>query len=877
MTAADRQTFGSLLRRYRKQAGLTQEELAERAGLSVRSIGGLERDIGQAPYRATVTQLIEALELAANEAAALEAAAPRRHGAERARPASSPKRGACAEQQLPLGGYLGSLPTGPLAGRLEELARLTVLAGEVAAGTGHLVMLVGEPGIGKTRLAQELTSHLYELGFLIGAGRCYEPEQNVPYYPFLDILSAMYSLAPAEIRADAAQHWSSLGVLLPDQPGMRGTGGPGQAEQVRLFRAVSGFLEALAARSPVAVMLDDLHWADSASLRLLTYLARHTRTARILLLGTYRDVEISRDHPLGAAVLDLGREGLIECTALLRLDEPDTGALIGDILESERVAAGVVHLVQERTEGNPFFVHQVVRGLVEGGGVYRRDGRWECKATEELSVPESVRGVIGRRVARLDPTTQEILRRASVLGTRFNFDELAPLSGHTDEVVERAIDEASAVRLVRHEGKDTYAFDHALTQATLYADLSARQKRRLHLAAGEVLERLPDRSRRERTAELAWHFLQGSDVARAYRYTMLACDEVARLGAEVEAKQYADTAVRLAQELGDEEAEVTALMHVAGIVATMTRYEEALQIAQTALARIDTKKHPHIHARWLMDAGRLSMSLGDLRAARAHIERGMRVAERAGGMIWPMHRFGLLLFYLGEWKDAREQLERLLRADGLDQDIAGAAHTELGRLALAEGRWDDVPYHLAQAESNAESAGNMHQVVLVRCLRARWDALNERVDTALGAIDTLCDDPRMLTEDLQEVRPIQVEIHLAAGDITGAAEIAAQAVHDTRASRYTLYLVEALISQGMVRIREGRPTDATASLVEALALARSMPNLYAEGRALYQLGVLAQGKKEYGTARERFSQALAIFQRLGARKDVELSGAALLV
>jgi class 3 adenylate cyclase len=418
--------------------------------------------------------------------------------------------GLSTHQVLPIGGFLGSLPDGPLVARNAELRQVLASMENAATAQGRTVLLAGEPGAGKTRLAQEVTLELRNRGFLIAAGRCYEAEQNIPYFPFLEALSVAHTAAPPELQRDAARRWLYLGVLLPDQVGVQEVAGGGQEEQ-RLSFAVVSFITAIAELAPLALLLDDLHWADPASLKLLLHLARQTRSARIFILGAYRDVEVNRRHPLEGTLRELDREGLTHRVAVRRLDQEGTAALMAASFGEEEISSEFAGLVYGRTEGNPFFIQQVVRSLVERGDVYREGARWECKGVDAIDVPESVRAVIGQRLERLSQETQDVLAEASVLGQTFGFDELVGLSDRSaqraESDIERALDEAEAMGLVTELARDVYGFDHALTQQALYAELSTRRRRRLHLADGETIESLPERKRKGRTAELSWHFL----------------------------------------------------------------------------------------------------------------------------------------------------------------------------------------------------------------------------------------------------------------------------------------------------------------------------------------------------------------------------------
>ncbi|HEX8917759.1 MAG TPA: AAA family ATPase, partial [Chloroflexota bacterium] len=492
-----------------------------------------------------------------------------------------------AVQDFPIGGFLGALPANPLAGREEELGEVLASIEVVIGGAGRLVMLAGEPGAGKTRLAQEVTLHLRNQGFLLAPGSCFEPKQSVPYYPFLDIVAALYSLVPPAVRSQAAQRWPYIGRLLPE------TGIPSpppsdeQDDQERLFRAVTAFIQTVAQQVPVAILLDDLHWSDGASLDLLQHITRHTRGDRVLICATYRDVEVGRQHPLERTLQDLHRQGLMERIAVRRLDQDQTRALVASTFGQEQVSKEFAALIYRHTEGNPFFTQEVLRSLVERGDIYREDGRWERREVAEIEVPESVRAVIGQRLSRLQEDTQDLLREASVLGSSFGFDELHSMGGRPEEAVELAIEEAAEAGILRETGRDVYSFNHALTQQTLYAELSGRRRRRLHLAAGEALERLPERDRTRRAAELAWHFLEGEDAERALRYSMLAGANAEEVYAREEAVLHYRRAVEPAQELAANnpsrrKVEAEALFKLGRMLAITDRHPEAQRILEDA-------------------------------------------------------------------------------------------------------------------------------------------------------------------------------------------------------------------------------------------------------------------------------------------------------
>jgi predicted ATPase len=476
----------------------------------------------------------------------------------------------------PLGGFLGAAPSGPIVAREEEVSRLLSLLDEVVRGEGRLVMLAGEPGVGKTRLAQEVTVGGRARGFQVASGRCYEPERSVPYYPFLEVLTVLSEGVPAGLRAEAPRRWPYLERLLPDRPReVSGSEMGAQDVQQRLFWAVSGFLQAAAESAPVAVLLDDLHWADESSLRLLQHVARQTRGSRVLLVGTYRDVEVGRQNPLERLLRDLHRDGMLEEMTVRRLEEEGTGALAAAVLGTTEVPGELAQLVHAHTDGHPFFTQEVMRALVERGDVFLRDGNWDRWAMEDIEVPQSVRSAIGERVSRLSDQTQTVLHEASVLGQAFGFEELWRMGKRSEEEVEEALEEVLTAMLIRVSGRDEYSFNHALTQQTLYAELTPRRRRRLHAAAGEALEQLPERERRRRAAQIARHFLEADDRERALPFAMLAGDEAEAVYAHDEAEQQFRIAVELARDGHDQAREKQrrcgSLAGSSGRQASMTR------------------------------------------------------------------------------------------------------------------------------------------------------------------------------------------------------------------------------------------------------------------------------------------------------------------
>jgi predicted ATPase len=303
---------------------------------------------------------------------------------------------------------------------------------------------------------------------------------------------------------------------------------------------VTGFLQALADEQPLALLLDDLHWADGASLELLLHLARQTHDCPLLVLGTYRESEVPSDHPLSVGVRDLIRAQLVERLELLQLSREGTAALLSATLEAGEVSEAVTDLIYGPTEGNAFFVQELVRTLLERREItLGSSGRWEPREGADVAVPATVQAAVLERVSRLSAPAQETLGIASVLGQRFRFDDLlatstqitqtpevlataaAPFGGiEAESRLEAQLEEAVRARVLREVGGSEYALSHALAQRALYEQLAVRRRRRIHRAVAESLERLGEEERARRATDIAYHFRQAEEPARALPFVL---------------------------------------------------------------------------------------------------------------------------------------------------------------------------------------------------------------------------------------------------------------------------------------------------------------------------------------------------------------------
>lgn len=433
-------------------------------------------------------------------------------------------------------------------GRQEEVACLRQCLAEAVQHKGSVALVAGEPGLGKTRLVSEIAIEAADRGFQVLNGRAYETEGMPPYLPFSEALSPyVRDRSPqelAEVLGATAPYVAKLlpqlYQLLPDIPELPSL--DPEAERYRLFEGVTEFVLRLTAKAPLFLFLDDLHWADEATLLLLQHLARHVPEAPLLIVATYRDVEIDDRHPLASLLMDVTRQRLGLQITLRPLDRRDSGALVGAILD-EQPAPQIVDAVYAATEGNAFFMEELLRHFKEQG----RDLSDAHLRVGNLAIPEGVRQVIGRRLAHLGSEANQLLAYSSVLGRDLSLAEVAAVTEKDEASLLDLLDAALAARLLV-EGSHGYAFAHPLIRETLYQSLSRPRRRQLHRRVGEALERLYDTNLEPHLTELAYHFCQAvqrsDDVSKAIGYATRAGERAVAVAAYEEAADHFQRALQ---------------------------------------------------------------------------------------------------------------------------------------------------------------------------------------------------------------------------------------------------------------------------------------------------------------------------------------------
>ena len=586
-------------------------------------------------------------------------------------------------------------PAAPLevfVGREAELTELRRLLQAALDGHGGLVLVGGEPGVGKTALVKQLIKEAEQQGAVALFGRCYESEGTVPYSPFVETTEQALGLVPEEwLREDLADDAAEVARMVPELRRRFPDIGepvdlPPEQQRRYFFNAITGFMARGTKRLPVVLVADDVHWADEPTLLLVEHMASVIGNLRLLAIGTYRDVELDVSRPLAATLERLLRNRAASRIAVKRFDR----AGVARILETHlgRPAPDtLVDAVYSETEGNPFFVDEVFRHLLEEGKVLDEHGEFRTSVEiGELEVPESVRLVVGRRVERLGPDAQRVLAAGAVVGRGFEFALLERIAGVDTATLLDVMDEAERARVIVPEERGTqiyYTFGHELIRQTLLASLSFPRRQHLHLAVADAIEALDPGAAETRPSEIAHHLLQAgaaAEVDRTIGYLKRAAERAFEAAAYEEAVRSSESALGLLRP-GNERVRVALLEQMGWAERALGHFERCTELWDEVVDAHAATGDVEIAGRLLWEMGYVLIWLARFDQAVAAYARGIGIvgerdiAERAAliGGLATMLSFG------GVVGVADEQFDEALRIATVVGDDQGLGRIHWGR------------------------------------------------------------------------------------------------------------------------------------------------------------------------------------------------------
>ena len=910
------------------------------------------------------------------------------------------------------------LPTvGPFVGRDAELFRMTAPLSRFTGSAQpaappsehpHLVLLGAEAGMGKTRLLAEVAQRARDTGVLVLAGGCYEQEGRLPYGPIHDALADYLRAQPALFLGRVRGLEQDVARIVPEIRSLTGNAvqaprRDAEAERIQLFLAVSQALERISEGGPLLLVLDDLHWADEATLQLLHFLLRQPGLERALVIGTYRAEELTRDAALTELARDRSAGHRTESILLQPLSPTDLGVLVEGRLDGA-CAPDLVTTLHTRSGGNPFFALQMVNLLQEEGRLEQSEGAWRMVEGTTLELPPAVRETIARRLRHLRPDEREALILGAILGRQFDYPPLARLWQGEELTLFEVLDRAIDAHLLA-ETEEGYSFRHPLLWEVVYHRAPGPRRATLHERAALSLEEFYGNRAQEHAAELAHHFASAGRVHLdcAAHYLVIAGDQAETAFAHAEAEQHYRKAVELVRQTQDGARVAEVTEKLGSVLRFVGRYDEALDLLEEAaelhaatgdldaegrvvaqigwayyfapkfeegLARLQPVVQkleaggvsrslallygplPRLRGevegpaaeieaaeraaelaravdddsllagaemrrgRGLLDSGRLEEALealagamalaervndlfvltasnhfasmayyrlGQLDEAMRAVERGVDCGERRGGLEQLMGGgYANLVQYAllsGAWTEARSYAERFLsmvQSQGNRSWLAQPLYW-LGAVCFYEGAWEEATRHLEEGSAIVRASGNQPSFPglqrPVETLLAQMDLLDQHPEAALARLQPLLAQPGW-GRDIDS-QTVLAETYLVLGHLAEAEDTVNGALRQAVERHLLPRRVDALRVQGMVMARQGRWTEAQGLLSEAASMAHPMPYPLGEARSLYEWGHLLTEQGELEQARVRLEEALAIFQRLGARPYIERTEQAL--
>ncbi len=441
-----------------------------------------------------------------------------------------------------------------LIGRDSSLELLDRLIVQASASKGQTLLISGEAGVGKSRLLAEAKVRAVRLGFLCLQGNCFEPDRSLPHAPILDLLRKVPAARPPDdIRAHTGSVVPELIKILPEfavsLPDVAsGTALEPVPDKRRLFHALVQVFVHLAAGQPLLVAIEDLHWSDDGTLEFLLHLARCTASQPILLLLTYRAEEV--EPALSHFLAEIDRERLASELRLAPLSIDEVGAMLRAIFDLHRaVRADFLDVLYDLSEGNPFFIEEIVKSLIASGDILYADVMRDRRPMAEFRIPRSVQDAVGRRVERLSQDARRALELAAVAGRRFDFALLQRMLQCHEQELLQLMKQLVGAQLVIEESAERFAFRHALTRQAIYSGLLVRERRSLHREIAQAVERTYPEPGDTTVTDLAYHYYQGGAWEKALEYSRRAGQRAQALYAPRAAIEHFTHAVEAAHQL----------------------------------------------------------------------------------------------------------------------------------------------------------------------------------------------------------------------------------------------------------------------------------------------------------------------------------------
>ena len=779
-----------------------------------------------------------------------------------------------------------------LIDRVEEMGLLREAVDRAVRGEGGLAFLCGEAGIGKTRLTRELGAYARLRGMRVLYGRCpalFRMNGVPPYVLWNEVIKDYLDVCtPEQLYRVVGFYPGEVSKLVPELRQKLGAVPQSFAispeqERDRLFEAVSQFIGNISKETPLLVVLDDLQWTDQSSLLLMHYLARGIYRESMLLLGAYRDTDVDDKHPLSPVLTELNRERLLQSIPLKRMSLNDVSEMIKQILEQDDVPREFCERVYEKTRGNPFFAEEVIKSLKEEEVIYREADKWKIKEVSKIEFPKTVKNVIKNRINRLDDECQNALTMASFVGNDFSFEALRGITGFEEDRLLDMMEKLLKTGLIKEKvvrGEDLYSFADVIVRDVLHEEVSHLRHKKLHGSVGLALEKAYSQKIDEHFGELAYHFLEGGDKAKALDYFLKAGEKAQNVYAHNEAFAYLQHALELLEEKRvSPEQNVRIVEKLGDLEVWMGKLDAGMEHYGRALAlwnQLDDKKNTarlHVRMAYLLWQGP-----GDKIKASEHHNMALKILEREPESVELASLYediSHMLWRTGESSEALTWIQKALElAERFSaSDVLARCYNNLGVLSMNSGEFDKSSKYYEQGLKIALE--------------------NKLVDLALSLYNNLCNsyfavgDFPKLFETAQEgsemakkagalynlawLNIVLVGSYAYMGDLQKAISIGEETLALDKRIKYTGHLAFAVWALGVGYQWLGEWDKSLKYLMEARDIGKKVGEYQQSGHAAQSLGELYMEMEDYSEAERYLEECNAIWENAG-NIDSQLTG-----
>jgi len=713
-------------------------------------------------------------------------------------------------EKAPSSAEAAHLPTVPfqrprwitgLVGRTAELTKLKAAFESSLANRSSVVALQGEAGIGKTRLMQELGVHAQSKGAVVLTGTA--SEAGLPYVPWVEAARQYVSQAPGELlRRMLGRNASEFVKLVPDIVAKVGTVPPSkplgeQQDKVRLYEAVTQFFISICTESPLLLLFDDMQWAEQSSLDLLEYFVRSTSNHRVLTACAYRPEDVQQNSPLHPSLMKFNRQRLLETIQVRNLGKEETVELIKQMFGEQTITPEFADLIYERAGGNPFFVEEVLRSLVEDGTVFRTEKGWDRKPIQELTVPNTVRTILKSRLSKLDPETMSVLVLASAVGLEFDFEVLREVTQIEEDKLLERLETALASGLVREPSqRGVFRFVDNRVRELMLDDLSKIRRGKYHQRIAEAMEKVYAKSLDRHAELIASHSHEAGDSERATRYSIIAGDRNKAIHAYEQAvNDYRRALGLISFEGGRDEEKAATIEKLAECYRIAGQLQDSIRYYQKALEIFEKRHDSKACARACLGLSRTSIGTKGVTGTRDAIlvlRRGLKYLEAEPESYEAGSIYAQLAFNHGvidEWGEAKAWADKALAVGEKTQNYAAIAKslsmkgsflTDTGRIDEGLPLWQrafDLSLQHEEYEDALISLCNLVNYTFQRdlgksrALAVRWLELSKRLNHVwfegaalewLSVLDWYSGDWKAGLEELQKACELANRLGLSA-------------------------------------------------------------------------------------------------------------------